>query len=67
MIRQQDSVFLTSTEAAKLLHISLGTLKKLIAGGKIPTIRTPGGHYRINKQELLSSLYKSAKSQRGAS
>ena len=53
-------IFLTSTQAAELLNLSLSTLKKFIAEGKIRTIRTPGGHYRINKNELLSSLYKSS-------
>ena len=58
------SVFLTSTQAAELLNLSLGTLKKCIASGKIRTIRTPGGHYRINREELLSSLYQSSSRRR---
>jgi excisionase family DNA binding protein len=59
--KNSEQLFLTSTQGAKLLNISLATLKKLIALGKIRTIRTPGGHYRINKKELLSSLYTSSK------
>ena len=54
---EKEQTFLTSTQAAKLLNVSLTTLRKLIASGKIRTIRTPGGHYRINKHELLSALY----------
>ena len=50
-------IFLTSTQAAELLNLSLGTLKKFIASGNIRTIRTPGGHYRIDREELLMSLY----------
>ena len=52
-----EDVFLTAPEAAKFLNISPSTLKKFIANGKIRTIKTPGGHYRINKKELLESLY----------
>lgn len=52
-----ENIFLTSTQAAQLLNISTATLKKFIASGKIVTIKTPGGHYRINKKKLLESLY----------
>ena len=54
---KKEPVFLTSTQAAEFLNVSLTTFKKLIVSGKIRTIRTPGGHYRIDKQELLSALY----------
>ena len=57
--KNREPIFLTSRQVAELLNISLTTLKKLITSGKIRTIRTPGGHYRINKEELLSNLYKS--------
>ena len=55
-----DKIFLTSAEAADLLSISLATLKKYIVAGQIRTIRTPGGHYRINRKDLLESLYTSS-------
>ena len=54
---KKEPIFLTSTQAAEFLNVSLTTFKKLIVSGKIRTIRTPGGHYRIDKQELLSTLY----------
>ena len=56
-IPDRERIFLTSTQAAKLLNISLVTFKKYIMAGKIRTIRTPGGHYRINKKDLLDNLY----------
>ncbi len=56
-IPDREKIFLTSTQAAKLLNISLATFKKYIVVGKVRTIRTPGGHYRINKKELLDNLY----------
>lgn len=46
--------FLTSQQAAKILNISLSTLKKFIYTGKIKTITTPGGHHRIRRKDLLS-------------
>ncbi len=49
--------FLTTTQAAEFLNISSATLKKFIAAGRIKTFRTPGGHYRIHKQDLFDSLY----------
>ncbi len=52
-----DDIFLTSSQAAKFLNISTSTLKKFITAGKIQTIKTPGGHYRINKKTLLERLY----------
>ena len=56
-IKDRKPIFLTSTQAAELLNLSLGTLKKYITAGKIRTIRTPGGHYRIDQEELVESLY----------
>jgi excisionase family DNA binding protein len=54
-----EQIFLTSSQAADLLNVSLATLKKYISLGKIRTIKTPGGHYRIKKQDLLENLYHS--------
>jgi len=51
-----SEVFLTPVQAAKLLNISLSTLKKFIYLGKIKTIKTPGGHHRIRKEDLFTSL-----------
>ena len=56
----RDKIFLTSTQAAEVLNVSLVTLKKYIMLGKIRAIRTPGGHYRIKKQDILENLYDSS-------
>jgi len=50
-------VFLTTTEAAELIHVSLSTLKKYIYQEKLRTLKTPGGHHRIRKSDLYN-LYK---------
>ena len=53
----RDKIFLTAPQAAELLNVSRATLKKYITLGKIRVIRTPGGHYRIKKQDILENLY----------
>ena len=53
----RELTFLTSAQAARYLNMSVSTLKKFIYQGKIKTIKTPGGHYRILKSDLLDALY----------
>ena len=48
-----NDFFLTSTQAAKYLNVSLVTLKKFISSRQIKALKTPGGHYRIHKNDLL--------------
>lgn len=55
-LHEQD-VFLTSAQAAKFLNVSIVTLKKLIQKGTIKTFKTPGGHYRIQRRELIKNIY----------
>jgi molybdopterin-binding protein len=42
----------TPRDAAKILGISYPTLKQWIYKGELKTIRTPGGHHRIEQLEL---------------
>lgn len=56
-INEHFDMFLTTTQAAKYLNISMATLKKIIIQGKIKAFKTPGGHYRIRKADLLETLY----------
>ncbi len=51
-----DAVFLTTKQAAKLLNISLATLKKFIYQGRIRTLKTPGGHHRILRNDLFALI-----------
>jgi len=53
----RNHVFLTSAQASDLLNISVSTLKKYIQQGKIRTLKTPGGHHRFLKEDLLKQLY----------
>jgi len=45
--------FLTPKESAKILDVSLSTLKKFIYQGRLKTFKTPGGHHRIKLSDLL--------------
>ncbi len=53
---RNPEVFLTTNQAARLLSISLSTLKKIIYQGKIKTLKTPGGHHRVSKNELFAFI-----------
>ena len=48
----------TTFEAALLCHVSHHSIKNWIRRGLIKAIRTPGGHYRIKKDELMDFMKK---------
>jgi excisionase family DNA binding protein len=47
---------LTTTEAAKLLGISVRTAQLMIEGGKLPSWKTPGGHRRVLRSDVEAIL-----------
>ncbi len=49
---------LTTKEAAKLLRVTVQTIKNYIYEGKIKSFKTPGGHHRILKTDLFPYLQK---------
>lgn len=51
----EDDV-LTTTEAAKLLGISVRTAQLLIEGGGLPSWKTPGGHRRVHRADVEALL-----------
>ena len=48
--------YFTPRQAAEHFNLSLSTVKNYIYAGKLKTLKTPGGHHRIRKSELLSTL-----------
>ena len=48
----------TTFEAALLCHVSHHSIKNWIRRGLIKALRTPGGHYRIKKDELMVFMKK---------
>lgn len=47
-----DRIWLSTGEAARLCSVERDTVLKWIKRGRIPAVRTPGGHYRIARQDL---------------
>jgi excisionase family DNA binding protein len=54
----------TPREAAPALGNSYSTLKRWIHNGKIRTVKTAGGHYRVPQREVDRFLYRAG--QKGA-
>jgi len=48
--------YFTPRQAAEHFNLSLSTVKNYIYAGRLKTLKTPGGHHRIRKSELLSTL-----------
>lgn len=48
----------TTGEVAAFCHVTINAVKKWIASGKLAAFRTPGGHYRINRQDFREFLDK---------
>lgn len=51
-----SEIYFTPKQAAKCFNLSLSTIKNYIYAGELKTLKTPGGHHRIRKSELLTTL-----------
>src|SRR5262245_42267433 len=47
----------TTNEIDQLLSVDISTVAEWIDRGKLPAYRTPGGHRRVHKKDLLSFLH----------
>jgi excisionase family DNA binding protein len=47
---------LTTAEAAKILGVSVRTAQLLIEGSSIPSWKTPGGHRRVYRRDVLAVI-----------
>ena len=56
-LKTRDSEFLTTSQAAEMLNVSVSTFKKIIHSRKLKVLKTPGGHYRILRKYLLDEIY----------
>jgi excisionase family DNA binding protein len=52
--RRMDKVILTTTEVAELLGISVRTAQLLVEGGSLRSWKTPGGHRRVYRADVLA-------------
>lgn len=50
---------LTTSETAELLGISVRTAQMMIEGGALPSWKTPGGHRRVHRDDVLRILAQS--------
>jgi excisionase family DNA binding protein len=51
-----DKEILTTAEAAKILGVSVRTAQLLIEGGSVPSWKTPGGHRRVYRRDVLAVI-----------
>ena len=49
-------IYFTPREAAEHLNLSLSAIKNYIYANKLKTLKTPGGHHRISKSDLLAAM-----------
>lgn len=56
MAKNMADDVLTTTEAAKLLGISVRTAQLLIENGGLPSWKTPGGHRRVHRADVTALL-----------
>lgn len=51
-----DKDILTTADAAKLLGVSVRTAQLLIEGGTVPSWKTPGGHRRVYRADVMALI-----------
>ncbi|MFB9248423.1 helix-turn-helix domain-containing protein [Sphaerisporangium melleum] len=51
-----ETKLLTTGEVAKLLRVDAKTVTRWAAAGRIPSIKTPGGHHRIPRAHVEAIL-----------
>ncbi|MDQ0512120.1 GAF domain-containing protein [Ancylobacter amanitiformis] len=51
---------LTTAETAKLLGVSVRTAQLLIEGGSVPSWKTPGGHRRVYRADIMGLIERPA-------
>ena len=56
--RPSRSGYLRTSEAADILHVSPKTLSRWAKEGKLPYVRTLGGHRRYPEDEIRALLHR---------
>jgi len=52
----REKNYITTGEAAAIFNVDPDSILRWIKSGDIPAIRTPGGHYRINRSVFLTKM-----------
>lgn len=58
---------ITAAEAARRLGVSTSTITRQIAAGKVPAVRTIGGHWRVRATWVASELARLESQSKGES
>lgn len=61
-----DKDILTTAETAKILGVSVRTAQLLIEGGSVPSWKTPGGHRRVYRADVMGLIERPAPGAPGA-
>lgn len=54
--KSEEEIYFTPKQASQCFNLSLSTVKNYIYAKKLKTLKTPGGHHRIRKSDLLATL-----------
>lgn len=60
------SNFLTPAQAAEFLNVCTKTLRRWESAGRLDVIRTPTGHRRYTREELVRAMVESTQQHRQA-
>ena len=52
-----EKAILTTRETAELLKVTQQTIKNYIYAGKLKSVKTPGGRYRIYRSDIIKLGY----------
>ena len=55
-----DDAFLTAAEVALIFRVDPKTVSRWALAGKLPAIKTPGGHRRFRESEVRACLAQSS-------
>lgn len=58
MAEPKEKPWMTTGEVARWLQVTVTTVNRWLVSGKLPHIRTPGGHYRIPRVDFLAMVQK---------
>ena len=53
-----DPVYLSTTQMAKILEISSGTLRRMVRDGKLVAYKPLGGQFRFDMDKTIQAFWK---------
>ncbi len=59
-MEKTDKDILTTADTARLLGVSIRTAQLLIEGGSVPSWKTPGGHRRVYRADIMALIERRA-------